>query len=164
MRTIKRRRKQGKTDYGNRIKLLKSNSPRVVFRKTNQYVLGQYVTSKQAQDKIEIGISSKNLLKNGWPEKLKGSLKSLPASYLTGLLMGKKIIEKKLETPIVDFGMLRTSHKTKVHAFLKGLKDAGIEIKCKEEAFPSEERITGTHMKEDFSKMFEEIKSKIEKK
>ena len=113
MKTLKRRRQEQKTDYGKRLKLLKSGKPRVVFRKTNKYVIGQYVTSSEAQDKIELGVSSKNLIKYGWPESAKGSLKSITASYLTGLLIGKQILSKKLEMPIVDLGMLRTSHKTK---------------------------------------------------
>ncbi len=163
MKTLKRRRKECKTDYGKRIKLLKSGKPRIVFRRTNKYVIAQYVTSKEAQDKVEIGISSKNLSKYGWSKEFSGSLKSTSASYLTGLLMGKKIIKQKLKTPIVDFGMARILHKTRVYGFLKGLIDAGIDIKCKKEAFPGEDRIKGKHMKKDFSKIFEEIKSKIEK-
>lgn len=164
MKTLKQRRKQNKTDYGKRIKLLKSGTPRIVFRKTNNYILVQYVTSKQAQDKIEFGLNSGELLKFGWPEDFKRSLKSIPATYLTGFLTGKKIIAKKLKTPIVDFGMIRTLHKTKTHAFLKGLIDAGIEMKHKEETFPDQDTIKGKHLKKDFSKIFEEIKSKIENK
>src|SRR3989344_3321855 len=163
MKTIKRRRKEYKTDYLKRIKLLKSGSPRVVFRKTNKYIIAQYVTSSEAQDKIEIGINSKILLKYGWPKEREGSLKSLPASYLIGLLIGRNILKHKLENPIVDLGMLRTPHKSKVYAFLKGLIDAGIKIKCEKEAFPSEERIKGKHLTNDFSKLFDGIKSKIEK-
>ena len=159
MKTLKKRRRQNKTDYLKRLKLLKSKSPRIVFRKTNKYIIAQYTTSKQAQDRIEIGINSKNLINYGWPKESKGSLKSLSASYLIGLLMGKKILDKKLETPIVDLGMIRALHKTKVYAFMKGLNDAGIEIKCTEEAFPNEDRIKGEHMKNKIP--FDEIKSKI---
>lgn len=161
MKTLKRRRQEHKTDYLKRIKLLKSGKPRIVFRKTNKYIIAQYVSSKQAQDKIEMGITSKHLSKYGWPKEFYGSLKSISAAYLTGLLMGKKITQQKLKTPIVDFGMLRSLHKTKIYAFLKGLIDSGIKIKCKEEAFPSEDRIKGKHLKKDFSKMFDEIKLKI---
>ena len=161
MKTLKRRRREYKTDYLKRIKLLKSGKPRIVFRKTNKYVIAQYVTSNEARDKIEFGVSSKNLLKYGWPKESEGSLKSIPAGYLTGYLIGKQIIQKKLEAPIIDFGMLRTLNKTKVYGFLKGLIDSGIKIKCKEECFPSEERIKGEHLKNKIS--FEEIKSKIDK-
>lgn len=163
MKTLKRRRKEYKTDYLKRIKLLKSGSPRVVFKKTNKYIIAQYVKSKEAQDKVEMGITSKILIKYGWQKEFEGSLKSIPASYLTGLLIGKKILEKKLEKPIIDFGMIRVLHKNRAFAFLKGLKDSGIEVECKEEFFPNEDRIKGKHLKKDFSKMFEEIKSKIQK-
>ena len=164
MKTIKRRRKENKTDYLKRLKLLKSKSPRIIFRKTNKYVIAQYIISKEAQDKIIMGITSKDLIKYGWPKEFIGSLKSIPASYLTGFLIGKQIKEKKLENPIPDFGMIRNLHKSKIYAFLKGIIDAGIKIKFKEEIFPEEDRIQGKHMKKDFSKIFLEIKSKIEKK
>ena len=75
MKTIRRRRKENKTDYGKRIKLLKSGKPRIVFRKSNRYVVAQYVISKEAQDKTELGVSSKELLKHGWPKENSGSLK-----------------------------------------------------------------------------------------
>ncbi len=159
----KRRRRECKTDYMNRIKLLKSGLPRIVFRKTNRHIIAQYVTSQEAQDKIEIGANSKELIKYGWPKEFEGSLKSIPASYLTGILIGKKIIKAKLKAPIVDFGMFMALHKTKPHAFLMGLLDAGIKIKCKKETFPEEDKIKGKYMKKDFSKIFEKIKSKIEK-
>jgi large subunit ribosomal protein L18 len=158
-KTIRRRRKECKTDYLNRLKLLKSGRPRVVFRKTNRYVIAQYVLSEEAQDKIVFGVSSKALLKHGWPESAKGSLKSISASYLTGYLMGKEIEKKKLDAPIVDFGMIKTLHKTKVYAFLKGMIDSGIEISCDEECFPEENRIKGEHMKNKVN--VEEIREKI---
>jgi len=163
MKIQKRRRRENKTDYARRIKLLKSGSARVIFRKTNRYLIAQYISSKHAQDKVEIGINSKDLIQYGWPKEFQGSLKSLPAAYLLGLLIGRKIIEKKLATPIIDFGMIRILHKTKTYSFLKGMIDSGIKIKCKEEIFPNEDRIKGKHMKKDFSKIFEELKSKIEK-
>ncbi|MBT4376344.1 50S ribosomal protein L18 [archaeon] len=163
MKTVKRRRKENKTDYLNRLKLLKSEKPRLVFRKTNQYVICQYVISEEAKDKVQFGVTSKVLLKHGWPEKFKGSLKSIPATYLTGYFIGEKIQKDKLETPIVDFGMIRTLHKNKLFAFIKGLIESGLEISCPEEAFPEEERIQGKNLKEDFSKYFEAIKTKIDK-
>ena len=119
MKTRKRRRLEGKTDYLNRKNLLKSGKPRIVFRKTNKYVIAQYVESKEAKDKIKIGMNSKILLKYGWPKQAQGSLKTIPASYFLGFLIGKKIVKEKLENPIVDFGMLRTIPKNKLFGFLK---------------------------------------------
>jgi len=163
MKTIKRRRKENKTDYNKRLKLLKGEKPRIVFRKTNRYILAQYVTSKEAKDKVILGITSKKLLKFGWPEDFKGSLKSIPAAYLTGYLIGREIKKKGLKTPIIDFGIIRIVHKTKTFAFLKGLADSNTKIKCDKKNFPEEERIIGKNLKKDFSKTFNEIKSKIDK-
>ena len=142
---------------------MKSGAPRIVFRKSNKYIIAQYVTSSEAQDKIIFGVISKDLLGKGWPKENQGSLKSTPAAYLTGLLMGKMIAQKKLENPIIDFGMNKMLHKTKTYAFLKGVIDSGIEINAKDEIFPSEDRIQGKHLKNDFSGKFKEIKSSIEK-
>ncbi|MFH1311237.1 MAG: 50S ribosomal protein L18 [Nanoarchaeota archaeon] len=163
MKTLKKRRKENKTDYSKRINLLKSNSPRIVFRKTNKYIIAQYITSREAQDKIEEGVTSMNLLEYGWPKEFKGSLKTIPACYLTGLLIGQKIIKNKMKKPVADSGMNKIVHKNRFFAFLKGLKDAGIRLECKKEFFPDEERIKGKHLKNDFSKIFNEIKSKIQK-
>ena len=163
MKTLKRRRKENKTDYIRRINLLKGGLPRIIFRKTNRYITAQYVISKEAQDRVELGITSKALLEYGWPKEFKGSLKSIPSSYLTGFLFGKKIIGKKMKLPIIDTGMIRSLHKNKLFGFLKGLKDSGLNIKCEEKYYPDENRIKGKHLKRDFSKTFEEIKLKIEK-
>ena len=65
--------------------------------------------------------------------------------------------------PVIDIGMTRNIHKNKVFGFLKGLKDSGVDIKCEEKYYPDENRIKGKHLKNDFSKTFEEIKLKIQK-
>ncbi len=161
MKVQKRRRRENKTDYLKRLKLLKSDKPRLVFRKTNKYIIAQYVLSDEAQDKIEFGVNTKNLLKYGWPESAKGSLKSISASYLLGYLVAKRILKEKREKPILDFGMIQSLHKTKVFAFIKGLIDSGLDIPTKEEAFPEEERIKGKDMKNKID--IEKIKLNLEK-
>jgi large subunit ribosomal protein L18 len=161
MKVQKRRRREAKTDYARRLKLLKSEKPRLVFRRTNKYVIAQYVTSNEAQDKVVFGLNSSELLKHGWDKKAVSGLKNLTASYLLGYLMGKTIQSKKLEQPIIDFGMLKSLHKTRVYAFLKGIIDSGIAISCKEEAFPEPGRIKGDHLKNKVD--FEKIKSNIDK-
>ncbi len=162
MKTIKRRKKENRTDYQKRLNLLKSKSPRVIVRKTNRYIIVQYAISEQTRDRIEINANSRELLDYGWPKDSQGSLKSVPAAYLTGFLMGKKIKKSKKENPIVDFGMIRVIWKTKIFAVVKGLIDSGVEIKHDKKTFPDEDRITGKHLKKDFSKKFSEVKSKIE--
>ena len=57
--------------------------------------------------------------------------------------------------------MLRVLHKSRIYGFLKGMIDSGTKISCSEKMFPSEDRISGKHLKKDFSKIFESIKSKI---
>lgn len=161
MKTVKRRRREGKTNYSTRLKLLKSEKPRLVFRKTNKLIISQYVTSEEAKDNVVFGYTSKALLKYGWPEKSKGSLKSVPAAYLTGYLTAKRILKDNLEKPIVDLGMLRTLGKTKIFGFIKGLIDGGLEIPCTEESFPEEERLNGESMKNKVE--VSSIKSKIDK-
>ena len=161
MRTQKRRRKENKTDYLKRLKLLKGEKPRIVFRKTNKFIISEYIVSKEAQDKVIIGFDSRKLNDYGWPKNAQGSLKSITASYLTGYLIGKAIIKQNLEMPILDTGMNRAIHKNKIYAFIKGLIEAGIKINCKKEFFPEESRINGQHLKNKIP--FDEIKSKIDK-
>jgi len=79
LRTIKRRRRENKTDYKARRILLTSGLPRIVVRRTNKYYILQAVESDEAQDKVLATITSKDLLKNGWDAKAGGSLKSIPA-------------------------------------------------------------------------------------
>ena len=161
MRTQKRRRKENRTDYLKRLKLLKGETPRLVFRKTNKYIISEYIVSKEAQDSVVMGMDSRKLIEYGWPKTAQGSLKSITASYLTGYLTGKTILKQKLEEPILDAGMNRVLHKNKIYAFIKGLIDSGIKINCKKEFFPEEERIKGDHLKNKIP--FTEIKSKIDK-
>ena len=157
MRTIKQRRRKGKTDYNARIKLLKSGIPRIVIRKTNQYILAQYIESEEAKDKVIIGVSSKDLLKYGWPKENQGSLKSIPAAYLTGLLLAKRI--KGKGKVILDLGIMRNIKKSRIYGALKGLVDGEVEISYKDEVFPPENRIKGEHLKNKIN--FEDIKNKI---
>ncbi len=160
---IKRRRAEGKTDYRKRIILLGGGKPRIVFRKTNRYIISQYVKSEGAKDKVLFGANSSELLNYGWPEKNKGSLKSLPACYLTGFLLGRKIsdIKEKAEG-VADFGLLRSIPKSRNYAFLKGVIDAGVAVNAGEEIFPNEERLKGKHMK--ISIELDKIKENINKK
>lgn len=160
-KTVKNRRRSNQTDYGKRLKLLKSGRPRMVYRSSNKLVTAQYVVSDEARDKVIKGVTSKDLVKFEWDAKNIGGLKSLTASYLTAYLIGKQIIKEKLEMPIVDSGMTKTLYGSRFYAFIKGLIDAGLEINCKEEAFPSNERINGEHLKNKVD--VEKIKSNIDK-
>lgn len=163
MRTMKKRRREGKTDYRARLNLLKSGLPRIVVRKTNRYILVQYIKSKEARDFVIATVNSKELLKYGWPRERAGSLKSIPAAYLTGLLLGKKIKNKEGKF-ILDMGLTRNVKKSRIYAVLKGLIDSGIEVKYAKEKdiFPNNKRLEGEHLKNKID--FEKIKENILKK
>ncbi len=152
MRTIRRRRKEGKTDYKARLFLLKSGLPRIVLRRSNKYFTAQYVQSQNAQDKVVIGVNSKDLLKYGWDKNKAGSLKSKTAGYLTGFLLGKKILDRELpEKAIFDIGLRRSIAKSRIYAFAMGIIDSGIKMNVKKEFLPQVENV-------------ENIKKEIERK
>jgi len=92
-----RRRREGKTDYRQRHKLItqdknKYGSPkyRLVVRITNRYVIAQVVHSEIIGDKVIASATSKELAKHG----LKVGLKNYPAAYCTGLLVARRVLKK----------------------------------------------------------------------
>jgi large subunit ribosomal protein L18 len=156
-KTVKRRRIEGKTDYKSRLALLKSEKPRLVVRKTNKYIIAQIVSSETSKDKVLIGLSSKALISKGWSQKDSGSLKSLTAAYLTGLLIGK-IGKEKVKEAILDQGMHRTIQGSRIYALLKGAIDSGLSIPHNPEVLPSLEKIKSN---EKLSHYLEKIKGEI---
>ncbi|MBW3018226.1 50S ribosomal protein L18 [Candidatus Woesearchaeota archaeon] len=176
-----RRRRERKTNYKVRLALLKSNTPRLVIRPSLKNIIIQLVEYDPAGDKILFTCSSRQLVKLGW----KGGRKSLPAAYLTGLLCKNKI--KKGTKAILDVGNYTLTKGGTIYAALKGAIDAGLDIACSPEIFPSQERLTGKHIEDyakvikdtekykkqfsnylkqnidpaNISKMFEEVKNKI---
>lgn len=157
-----RRKREAKTDYYVRMRLLKSGLPRIVIRKTNRYINIQYVKSREAKDRSLLSVSSKNLIKFGWPKNFEGKLKSIPASYLTGYLAGKEIIKKGYkEDSILDIGLARNVLGSRLYAALNGLVDAGVKIKYNDKAFPKKERIEGKHMDKNVQVILNKIKETI---
>lgn len=146
-----RRKRERKTDYKARLSLLKSFLPRIVIRKTNRYVTAQLVESREAQDFVLCTANSKELLKFGWPGSYIGSLGSTPAAYLTGILLARKIKEKKIEVKkiIVDLGLSRATKGSKLFACIKGMLDNGMSIPHSAEILPDESRVYGRHMKKE---------------
>lgn len=138
-RTLRRRRHEQRTDYKARLGMLKSGRARIVVRKTNRYVIVQIVESSNAQDKVITHVSSQELLGKGWPSSLAGSLKSLPAAYLTGALLASKA--GSVTHAILDIGMQRNIKKGRLYAVLRGLIDAGITIPHGADALPSDKQL-----------------------
>ena len=154
-----RRRREHKTDYKARLSLLKSGMNRLVVRKTNKYIIMQIIGSKEAQDFILCSANSAELLKHGWPDSAKGSLKSIPAAYLTGYLLGVKIKNQKIEEAISDTGLIRSTKGSRVYAAIKGAIDAGVKVSCSEDIMPVKDRLYGKNMKNPVD--VEKIKSAI---
>lgn len=137
--TLKRIRER-KTNYHKRSSLLLSKKRFITIKVTNQNILTQILEPSITGDKVITSAHSNNLPKFGW----KGSLNSLPACYLTGLLLGKKGIFKGIDNAILYTG--KDTFTERISACLKGLIDGGIEIPSSEDSFPSSERISGEHI------------------
>ena len=159
----KLRRLEGKTDYKARAIMLKYPKARIIFRKTNRYLIGQFIKTKESQDFVVTGVISKDLLNYGVDKKASGSLKSISVAYLTGFLLGKKINDKEDKPEaIFDIGLIRNVKGSRAYSFLKGVIDAGVKVNAGKEVFPEESRLLGRHMKNNLE--IEKIKSEIEKR
>jgi len=140
-----RRRREGKTNYTRRKKLILSGYPRLVVRKTNKHIIAQMIEARVEGDRVIASAHSGELRKKyGWL----GSLKSLPAAYLTGLLCGYRSLERGIKKAVLDIGLHAPSRGARVFAALKGCLDAGVEIPHGEEILPNEDRIRGRHISE----------------
>jgi len=105
-----------------------------------------------------LGVTSKDLLDYGWDKKAVGSLKSLPAGYLTGYLLAKKA---KSGEYILDLGMARNHEGGRLFSVIAGLKDGGLNVHANEEVFPSEERLMGEGLKPEMKAMIMKVKEKL---
>ncbi len=152
-----KRRREGKTNYRKRLKLLLSKKPRLVVRKSLKYIRAQIMEFDKRGDKTLAFAFSKELKKFGW----KHSFKNLCASYLTGLLIGKRALEKGIKEAVLDIGLHPSTKGSRIYACVKGALDAGLKVNVSEEVLPSEERIKGLHIGEDLKDEVERIKKEI---
>jgi len=134
-----KRRRLGQTDYRARRRAIASQKPLLVVRVSNKNVSSQFFTPSAKGDVVVSSAHSRELTKLGW----QGSLKSTPACYLLGMLAGKKALGKGVKEAVLYTGVLPFIRGARVAAFVKGAIDAGVHIPMSEEAFPSEERISG---------------------
>jgi large subunit ribosomal protein L5e len=152
-----RRRRQGKTDYRARKRLItqdknKYNSPRYRFvvRITNKDVICQVAEAKIVGDRVLAAAYAHELKAFGMP----CGLTNYSAAYATGLLLARRVLKKlKLDSKyqgnnkigedynveeladgprpffaLLDVGLRRTTTGSRVFAALKGAIDGGIEI------------------------------------
>jgi large subunit ribosomal protein L5e len=172
-----RRRREGKTDYRARQKLItqdktKYNAPkyRFVVRVTNRDIITQIVASKIVGDHVVAAAYSHELPRYG----VKTGLTNYAAAYATGLLLGRRLLQKvgldkKYEgvketdgslvtvdpdqkvgprrpfKAYLDVGLARTTTGARIFGALKGASDAGIYIPHNEKRFPGYNREKKTY-------------------
>lgn len=179
-----RRKREGRTYYKKRLKIIISSKCRFVVRKSLRNIHASIVKYSPEGDKVLVTVSSSSLGKLGW----KGGTGNLPSAYLTGFLAGKKSAEKGIKEAVLDMGFSNSVKGSRIYAVLAGALDSGLEIPFNPEILPPKERISGTHiakyalslkpnkakyeiqfsdylkkglMPEDFVKHFTETKGKI---
>ncbi|CAG9769638.1 unnamed protein product [Ceutorhynchus assimilis] len=161
-----KRRRQGKTDYYARKRLIvqvknKYNTPkyRLIVRLSNKNITAQVAYSRIEGDKIVCASYSRELPKYG----VKVGLTNYAAAYCTGLLLARRLL-KKLgldnlyqgttevtgdeynveaadEGPgafrcYLDVGLNRTTTGARVFAVMKGAVDGGLNIPHSTKRFP----------------------------
>jgi len=164
-----RRRREGKTDYQARRRMViqdknKYNSTkyRMCVRITNKTVICQIIQPKIAGDHCICSAYSHELAKYG----IEVGLTNYAACYATGLLVARRLL-KKLEldetyegqeeadgeifnvehedgprpfTCVLDVGLVRTTTGNRVFGALKGAVDGGLNIPHSEKRFPGYDR------------------------
>ncbi|TDA30765.1 MAG: 50S ribosomal protein L18 [Hadesarchaea archaeon] len=137
-----RRRREGRTDYRLRFRLLKSGKPRLVARVSLNHVRAQVVEFHPRGDRVRASAFSGELREFGW----KGGTSNTPAAYLVGLMCGLRARKGGVEECVLDVGLHDPVPSSRVFAVLKGALDAGLRIPHSEEMLPGEERIRGEHI------------------
>jgi large subunit ribosomal protein L5e len=160
-----RRRREGKTDYFARKRLVvqdknKYNTPkyRLVVRRTNKDIIAQIAYSKIEGDYIMASAYSHELPKYG----VKVGLTNYAAAYCTGLLVARRLLTKvgladtykgqeeadgdeymveEEDGPrpfqaFLDVGLARTSTGARVFGVLKGAVDGGLAVPHSQKRFP----------------------------
>lgn len=137
-----RRRREARTNYHQRLRLLKSGKPRLVARKSNQHTRAQLVVTGPNGDETVASATSSDLAEYGW----EAPTGNLPAAYLTGLLAGIRAREADLDEAVLDIGLNTATPGNKVFAVQEGAIDAGLEIPHNEDVFADWDRTRGVHV------------------
>ena len=161
-----RRRRQGKTDYYARKRLVvndkdkyDSKKYRMVVRFTNKRVITHVVYSTIEGDRTVAAADSKELQKFG----VTCGLTNYAAAYATGLLLARRLLkDKKIDSQFtgvtaadgklynitsenterrpfkayLDVGLVRTTTGNRVFGAMKGACDGGLNIPHNEQRFP----------------------------
>jgi len=144
-----RRRREGKTNFHRRQRLLRSTTPRLVVRRSNKHERASIVKAKVIGDVTVIDACSQHLKNYGW----KGATGNLPSSYLTGYLAGKYALALGYKEAILDIGINTCRKDSRISALLCGAIQAGLKMPHDPEVFPSEDRYTGKHIADFAAKL-----------
>ena len=149
--TLKRIRND-RTNYRKRAALLLSRRRFVTITVSDENVQAQIAYPMAKGDVTITSSHSRELTRFGW----NGSLNSLPACYLTGLLLGKKSLPKDVDEAVLYTG--KNPYTSRVAACLKGIIDSGLKVPASDSSFPPEERLVGNHIAEYARKLQDEDK------
>jgi large subunit ribosomal protein L18 len=137
---VLRRNRQNRTNYRKRVAMLIGRRSFVSIAVSNQNVMAQVLKPLAIGDSVLTAVRSRELLKYGW----KGSMNSIPTCYLTGLLLGKRTMQKGINNLVLYTG--KGSFTSRVAACLKGIIDAGVTIPVSEDSVPKIDRLNGGHI------------------
>lgn len=153
-----RRRRGGKTDFHSRLRGLSGGEPMFVVRVLNKRVITELMQYSEKGDKTLVYADSAELRKKyGW----NGHGGNTPSAYLTGYLCGLKAVKQKIKKAYSNVGLHSKVKGASVFAAIKGAVDAGLEIPHEKSAFPSDERIRGSHISQELTKNFDETMKKV---
>jgi large subunit ribosomal protein L18 len=153
-----RRRREGKTDYRVRLRLLKSGTTRAVVRFSDRRVRVSIVRYDPVGDRVVAAAESVELGRLGFPAS---SLSSTPAAYLTAYLAGLRSKSAGAKAAVLDTGLRHPTEGGRLSAALKGLLDSGVKIPHGEGVFPSAERLNGAHLAKPLPQPLEAYKMKL---
>ncbi len=137
-----RRRREGRTNFEKRYRLLKSGRPRLVVRKTNARVLCQVVRLNPKGDEVLAAATSSDLGEFGFTGKC-----NTPSAYLVGLLAGKRAAKAGAKEFVLDIGLHKATKGGVVFAAAKGALDSGLQASLDEGVLPDGDRLAGKHLK-----------------
>lgn len=152
-----RRRREGRTDYRRRARLLRGGKPRAIVRKTLNQTIVQIVQTADPGDRVLASAASRELRKHGWDI----GTGNIPAAYLTGYLAGRRAVGAGVSEAVLDIGLHAPTKGARVFGALRGLLDAGVKIAHGREILPSDERLHGVHIGESVGKAVDSVKAKL---
>jgi len=137
-----RRKREGKTDYRMRIRMLSGQKPRLVIRPAVKNMSAQIVVYNDKGDIVVAGSHSHALKHYGWT--VHGG--NLPAAYLTGYLLGMRARKKNIGNAVLDTGTRTPIKGGRIYACAQGVIDAGVHVPIDKKVIPSIERLSGAHI------------------